>query len=158
MAIGRQWGGSFVKQSLLWSSTIPDTLLHWKTARDLHGDLHRGSAVTGQTEISVMKSSKWRANIHPLIKDQYPCCSWDNSYVGWTLIRKLSVSITLSPTGRTGLLPAMTDCQPPCTADSDFSLMADWACHQSHYNLQFDMLQAELFDSRDSYCHPQSKQ
>lgn len=41
-------------------------------------------------------------------------------------------------------------------ADGDFSLMADWACQQSHYNLQFDMLQAELFDSHDSDCHPQS--
>lgn len=55
-------------------------------------------------------------------------------------------------------VPVMTDCQWPCTADSDYSLMADWACHQSQYNLQFDMLQAEPFDSRDSYCHPQSKQ
>lgn len=52
----------------------------------------------------------------------------------------------------------MTDCQPPYTADSDFSLMADWACQHSHHNLQFDLLQAEPFDSRDSYCHPQSKQ
>lgn len=41
-------------------------------------------------------------------------------------------------------------------ADGHSSLMADWACQQSHYNLQFDMLQAELFDSDDSYCHPHS--
>lgn len=41
-------------------------------------------------------------------------------------------------------------------AEGDLSLMADWACQQSHYNLQFDILQAELFDSHDSYCHPHS--
>lgn len=41
-------------------------------------------------------------------------------------------------------------------ANGDFSLMADWACQQSRSNLQFDMLQAELFDSHDSNCHPQS--
>lgn len=68
------------------------------------------------------------------------------------------LAITLSPIGPVSLLPVMTDCRQPCTADSDFSLMADWACHQSHYNLRFDMLQAEPLDSRDSYCHPQSKQ
>lgn len=79
--------------------------------------------------------------------------------ISWSNLKPQTFfAITLSPIGRMCLLPVMTDCRPLCTADSDFSLMADWACHQSHYNLQFDMLQAELFDSRDSYCHPQSKQ
>lgn len=52
----------------------------------------------------------------------------------------------------------MTDCRRPCPNDSDSALMADGACHQSHCNLQFDMLQAESFDSRDKGCHTQSKQ
>lgn len=40
-------------------------------------------------------------------------------------------------------------------AKGDFSLMADWACQQSRFNLRFDMLQAGLFDSHDSNCHLQ---
>lgn len=67
------------------------------------------------------------------------------------------LAITLSPIGLVSLLPMMTDCHQPYNADSDFSLMADRACHQSRYNLQFDILKAEAFDSCDSCCHTQSK-
>lgn len=43
---------------------------------------------------------------------------------GLILNRKLSSAFTLSPIGCVGA-SLMTDCQPPYTADSNFSLMAD---------------------------------